>query len=107
MTSLPVFASILTHGGIFEMLMLICFGISWPFSIYRIWKAKHCLGKSMTFVAIVLVGYLSGIVWRSVFEYNWRLFLYILNATMVSVDLALSLKYHLAHRRREMGLRGA
>ncbi len=80
------------------MLMLLCFGASWPFSIYRIWKVKQCLGKSLVFVVIVLVGYSSGIIWRSVFEYNWRVFLYCLNAVMVSTDLALSLKYHRAHR---------
>jgi hypothetical protein len=91
-------SSFLTEGGVFEMLMLLCFGASWPFSIYRIWKVKQCLGKSLVFVVVVLVGYCSGIVWRSVFEYNWRVFLYALNATMVSVDLALSLKYHRAHR---------
>ena len=104
MTRVLPIASFFTDGGVFEMLMLICFGVSWPFSIYRIWKAKHCLGKSIVFVVVVLAGYVSGIIWRSVFEYNWRVILYVLNAAMVTIDLTLSLKYHRAHRRRERSL---
>ncbi len=98
------FASIFTTGTIFEMTMLVCFGASWPFSIYRVWRAKQCIGKSMVFVTLVLIGYVSGVIFRTAFQPHYVAVLYGLNGVMVSLDLSLSLKYHRAHRRREHAL---
>ena len=33
-------------GEIFELGMVICFGISWPLSVYKSYKARTTLGKS-------------------------------------------------------------
>ena len=32
-----------------EALMILCFGISWPLSIYKSWKSRTAKGKSLTF----------------------------------------------------------
>jgi len=47
--------------SVFEMGMLICFGVSWPFAVYKTWKTKTSESKSMVFLWLVFVGYLSGI----------------------------------------------
>ena len=77
---------------ILEIIMLICFGASWPFNVVKSYKARTTKGKSLTFLILVIVGYIAGIVskFTSTVEPKWYVvFFYILNAVMVSVDLAL------------------
>ena len=45
----------------FEAIMLICFGISWPFNIAKSLKSRTAKGKSLQFEICVVVGYLFGI----------------------------------------------
>ncbi|KQC07222.1 MAG: hypothetical protein APR62_06755 [Smithella sp. SDB] len=78
---------------IFETIMLFCFGFAWPFSIYKIWKTKTSAGKSMFFLCIILLGYISGIFFKIYGALDEVIFLYILNATLVTVDIVLTLKY--------------
>ena len=42
---------------IFEFLMLLFFGISWPFNIAKSWKARTARGKSLLFEILILIGY--------------------------------------------------
>jgi len=44
--------------SIFEMLMLLCFGAAWPFSIYKSYKSKSVDGKSPYFLVILILGYI-------------------------------------------------
>lgn len=78
----------------FEILMLVCFGSSWPFSIYRVWRTKCATGKSIVFLALILIGYVAGVLHKVFFSLDPVLGLYALNAVMVGTDLALCLKYH-------------
>jgi lipopolysaccharide export LptBFGC system permease protein LptF len=84
---------------LFETIMLFCFGSAWPFSIYRTWKTKSSKGKSMFFLAIVLIGYISGIFFKIYGNLDEVLFLYVLNAVFVAVDMTLTLKYRHSERR--------
>ena len=75
-------------GEIFEAIMVICFGISWPVSIYKSVKSKTAKGKSLVFLICIFVGYMSGIVSKFVSGHiTYVLFFYILNSVMVFVDL--------------------
>ncbi len=78
---------------IFETIMLLCFGLAWPFSIYRLWKTKTSTGKSMFFLCIVLLGYMSGILFKIYGVLDEVICLYILNSILVTIDIALTLKY--------------
>jgi len=78
--------------SIFEIVMLVCFGSAWPFSIYRSWKSKSVKGKSLVFLIIVLVGYLSGILHKIIFNYDNVIYLYITNFALVSIDTALFIR---------------
>jgi hypothetical protein len=75
--------------SIFEALMLLCFGAAWPFSIVKSWKSRSTGGKSPVFLIILLAGYLFGIIHKILYSRNFVLGLYILNASMVSIDLGL------------------
>jgi len=77
----------------FEITMLACFGASWPFSIYRVWRTRSATGKSIVFLALVLVGYIAGITHKVLYATDPVVVLYALNAAMVSIDLALSIRY--------------
>jgi len=74
---------------IFEAIMLICFGISWPISIYKSLSTRQVSGKSPLFMIIIMVGYASGIINKNMLHYNWIIWLYILNLIMVGIDLFL------------------
>jgi hypothetical protein len=75
--------------SVFEIIMLICFGSAWPFSIYRSWAARTNQGKSLWFLLIVFVGYVSGIIHKVLHNYDPVVFLYALNGTMVLIDMAI------------------
>lgn len=73
----------------FEILMLILFGMSWPFSIYKSWESKSTAGKSIIFLGIVLLGYVAGVIHKLLFSFDFVIYLYILNGLMVSIDIVL------------------
>lgn len=79
--------------SIFEAIMLICFGISWPFSIAKAIRTKVVSGKSAMFMAILCVGYSSGIIHKLVYSFDWIIVLYISNLIMVAFDLYLYFRY--------------
>ena len=51
----------LNLASFLEMLMLICFGVSWPINIAKAWKARSTKGISVLFYCLILLGYLVGI----------------------------------------------
>lgn len=75
--------------SIFEVIMLVCFGAAWPFSIYKSYKSGQTAGKSLLFLYVILVGYLSGIIHKLLYSPNLVILLYGLNMVMVLIDLAL------------------
>lgn len=80
------------HLSVFEAIMLICFGISWPFSIWKSWKTREVGSKSLVFLAFVLVGYLAGIIHKILYSLDIVLAVYILNTLMVAIDMLLYLR---------------
>lgn len=77
------------HMSIFEIIMLLCFGLAWPFSIYRSWKSRQIAGKSIVFLFALLLGYISGILHKIFYSPDPVIFFYILNGTMVLIDISL------------------
>ncbi|MBQ6915707.1 MAG: hypothetical protein IJQ65_08295 [Kiritimatiellae bacterium] len=75
--------------GLFEFLMLLCFGASWPFSIAKSLKSKSTKGKSLGFMVLVELGYMFGIVHKVVVHRNWVLWAYVALFAIVAVDICL------------------
>ena len=46
-------------------------------------------GKSWVFSAVVIIGYISGIIHKLLYSRDAVMYLYMLNAIMVSIDLCL------------------
>jgi len=79
--------------SIFEIFMLICFGVSWPISIFKALRTKIVAGKSPLFMFIVILGYASGIIHKILFSMDWVILLYFLNLLLVAVDLSIYIRY--------------
>ena len=79
--------------SVFEIGMLVAFGISWPISIIKTLRAKRVSGKSPLFLVIIMLGYVSGILHKIFYAYDFVLWLYVLNLLMVGFDLLLYLHY--------------
>lgn len=73
----------------FEIIMLLCFGAAWPFSIYKSYKSRKNSGKSVAFLYIVVIGYIAGILHKLIYNYDAVIFLYVLNSIMVTLDILL------------------
>lgn len=75
---------------IFESIMLLCFGMSWPISVYKSIRSRSTKGKSAVFIIVIILGYISGIAGKIVNnQLSCVLVLYCLNLAVVSVDLGL------------------
>lgn len=79
--------------SVYEALMLICFGASWPFAVAKTYKAKNVKGKSSLFLSLVILGYIFGIIHKIFYSFDYVIFLYIFNCLMVIADLVLYFKY--------------
>ena len=75
---------------IFEIIMLVCFGLSWPISVYKSIRSKSTKGKSAVFIIAIIIGYISGIIGKIVnHQLNYVVALYFINLMVVSIDLTL------------------
>jgi len=75
--------------SIFEIIMLLCFGAAWPFSIYKSYTSGKTGGKSVFFLLILLVGYVCGIANKLFYHFDNVIYLYGLNMVMVGIDTVL------------------
>ncbi len=83
---------------ILETVMILCFGLSWPLSIYKSVKSKTAKGKSLQFELFIWIGYIAGIVMKSIqcfaigksgpiFYLSWVF--YVLNFIEITIDMLL------------------
>ncbi|MCL1952199.1 MAG: hypothetical protein FWF60_05160 [Oscillospiraceae bacterium] len=75
---------------ILEAVMMVCFGVSWPVSILRSWRARSARGKSLLFLCGIAMGYATGIAAKlAAGQVTYVLAFYAINLLMVSADIAL------------------
>ena len=82
---------------ILEIVMIVSFGLSWPANVMKSWRARSAKGKSVTFLCLILFGYVAGIAskfmneaYMADFSKKWYvLVFYVLNFCMVFADLML------------------
>ena len=78
---------------LFETLMLICFGLSWPFNISKSLKSRTAKGKSLQFEICIVIGYLCGIAGKFVSgNVSYVLVIYVIDVLMVLTDIILTLR---------------
>lgn len=76
---------------IFEAGMVICFGLSWPLSVYKSWKSRTAKGKSLLFEIFIWIGYVSAILGKVLTpgSLTYVFVFYVINICMVSADIIL------------------
>ena len=83
----------LNFASYMEMLMVICFGISWPINIVKAWKARSTKGISLLFYTFILLGYLFALVGKLVLIFYYApvyvMFFYVLNTLMVATGVGI------------------
>ncbi len=47
---------------VFEIIMVVCFGASWPLNIVRAYRSKTTKGTSLSFLFLIETGYVAGII---------------------------------------------
>ena len=92
-----------TFATVFEIVMVLCFGASWPFNIVRAYKARTTKGTSLQFTILIGIGYVGGILskifaWANSMQagvayWDWLKILafvfYIINLCMILTGLAI------------------
>ena len=74
--------------GLFEAAMLICFAISWPFNLRRAYKARTNIGTSISFMAIILAGYMFGVLEHLINgDVTYVLLFYLLDISLVTTGV--------------------
>lgn len=89
---------------VFETLMLVCFGVSWPVNIVKSVRSRTAQGKSLVFELCILAGYAVGLTGKLLAaEMTYVVIVYVLDLTMVAIDLVLTLRNRRLDRLREEG----
>ena len=75
-------------SAIFETVMLVCFGFSWPISVLSNYRSRTAKGMSPFFILLIMSGYLAGITAKILSgNCSFVLVVYILNLVLVSANL--------------------
>lgn len=94
-----------------EAIMLACFGLSWPISLYKNIKQKSAKGMNIYFTLLIIIGYIAGISAKIINgQFNYVFGIYILNLVVVTgnvvvyfINKNLDKKRELAQKSTEEG----
>ena len=75
--------------NLFEIIMLICFGVAWPFTIHKAYTTKSNGGMSLIFLLVVIAGYAAGIMNNVIGGITYVIIFYLANLIMVTVNTIL------------------
>lgn len=96
--------SALALASVFETIMIISFGASWPLSIYRSYKSRSTKGKSLFFMCFIVFGYVCGLVAKFLSAtYNLAFWFYFPNIILVSTDICLYFRNKRIEKLEEQG----
>lgn len=80
-------------GAIFETIMLVCFGLSWPLNVVKAYKARTTKGTSLPFICLIITGYIAGIVAKIVTnQFNYVLIVYLTNLVIVMLNVVVYIR---------------
>lgn len=94
---------------IFEIIMILSFGASWPLNVVKSYRARTAKGKSLGFLLLIFFGYIAGIISKfvndtymaEIGEKWYVLFFYFLNLLMVGADVLLYARNRSIDKRNE------
>lgn len=87
---------------IFESIMLICFGLSWPMSVVKNIKARTAKSMSLPFILLIITGYIAGITAKLISgAFNYVLVVYLINLVIVSLNVVVYVRNVALDKKRD------
>ncbi len=78
----------MNYTHLFEALMLVCFGFSWPLNVSKAYRARTAKGMSLPFIILIITGYIAGITAKIMnSQFNYVLVVYFLNLAIVMTNM--------------------
>ena len=75
-------------SSIFETIMLVCFGLSWPINVIKAYKARTAKATSLPFILLIFTGYIAGISSKVVSgKMNYVFVVYLINLAIVLLNI--------------------
>ncbi len=75
-------------SSIFETIMLVCFGLSWPINVIKAYKARTAKATSLPFILLIFTGYIAGISSKIVSgQMNYVFVVYLINLAIVLLNI--------------------
>ena len=75
-------------ASVFETLMIVSFGISWPVNVSKAIRSRSTKGKSIMFDYFILAGYICGLISKFMTHtFNLAFWFYFPNVIMVFTDI--------------------
>ena len=79
---------VIVMDQLLKPVILICFGLSWPFSLWRNIKARSAKAMSLPFTLLIVAGYIAGIAAKVInHSVSYVLIAYLLNLIVVSANI--------------------
>ena len=76
-------------SSIFETIMLVCFGLSWPINVIKAYKARTAKATSLPFILLIFIGYIAGITAKVISnQINYVFVVYLINIAIVLLNVA-------------------
>lgn len=80
-------------SAVFETVMLICFGFSWPLNVIKAYRSRTAKGMSLPFIVLIITGYVAGIIAKIMnHQTNFVLAVYIINLCIVMTNVAVYIR---------------
>lgn len=87
-------------ANVLEIIMLICFGFSWPINFIKAYKSGSTKGVSLIFFCLIEAGYVCGIAAKILAgNVSYVLVFYVLNLLTVAANILL----YFINQRKERG----
>ena len=75
-------------SSVFETIMLVCFGLSWPINVVKAYNARTAKATSLPFILLILIGYIAGITAKIVSDQmNYVFIVYLINLAIVMLNI--------------------
>ncbi|MBQ8281205.1 MAG: hypothetical protein IJZ25_02230 [Lachnospiraceae bacterium] len=80
-------------SSLFEAIMLICFGFSWPMNVVKAYKSRTAKSTSLPFILLIISGYIAGITAKIMSgQINYVLVVYLINLAIVSLNIVVYIR---------------
>lgn len=92
-------------SAIFETVMLVCFGLSWPINVIKAYKSRTTKGTSLQFIFLIIIGYFAGITAKIVNgQFNYVFIVYIINLLIVTFDVLVYFRNYRLDKKTRKGI---